>query len=426
MRHYLFAQILIWFMIHSITMTAQGSETFTMPDDLKKQSYESAIRVADWMVRNQVSDPYDANYGRLMVTYDVKQKKVGRYAPNWMQGVSIMGLLMTYHRTGDKKYLEAAERAGQYIKDLQILDNRKPEYYGAFREDTAHSPWCHPRDALTGALGLLWLYEEKKDPEYLERIKLFNKWFFEQAMAKGWPLWTYHFDGRPHIYLQGSFHGGDGVYFYDYWRITGDESCLEKGLKFIVDYTYDKFLLADGKIRVIYDAEKGEYLEDGKTQAGMQIMHRHNDDFMSISFLDAYIKFGYKKYLDRAEAYAKWLMSEQREDGGFGKPDVPPAAPVGSNFLLELYKITKKPEYIQSAIKGAKYLLTQQETDQSDMKAYGGFYGYGNNWSSETKDTLNLRTSAYALIFLLKIEGKESGPYYSPFDRDSKLPKNKE
>ncbi len=391
-------------------------------ESLPRRCFEAAGRTADWMIANQIKDPYDGNYGRFNFTYKVADKAKGGYTPNWIQGVSIMGLLMMWRRTGEVSYLEAARRSGQHLMDLQILDPRNPEYLGGVREDTTHSPWCHPRDGLTGMLGLLWLYEATREQEYLERVNLFNKWFFKHAVKDGWPLWTFHFDGRPHVYLQGSFHGGDGLFFYDYWRITGDEALLDHGLRGIVDYAAEKFLSHDGKVRVIYDAEKGLHVEDGITFNGMQKMHRHNDDFMSISFLDAWVYYKDELYLKRAEAYAAWLISEQRPDGGFGNPDVPPAAPVAGNFLLELYRITKKETYAKAAARAAEYLLTTQEYNPSDSMAHGGFYGYGDDWSSGKKETLNMRTSAYALIFLLKMEGCETGPYYSPFNRDGALP----
>ncbi len=387
-------------------------------DELKKQFSTSAVKVADWLVHNQVTNGYDANHGRFIATVDVTKPDGTTFASDWMIGAASMGLLMMYHRSGDEKYLEAAKRAGQYLLTLQIVDPRNPRFYGAFREDTPQSTWCHPRDGLTAAWALLWLYQETGDERYLDSVKLFNRWFTHEAMDRGWPAWSFYFNERQPDYLQGSFHGGDAAYFFDYYRVTGDATYNERGMKFILDYAMEKFIMPDGRVRVIYDADTGNYIEDGKTFDGMQKMHRHNDDFMSISLLDGYCMYKDSRYLKRAEAYARWLISEQREDGGFGTPDVPPAAATAPNFLVDLYMITKKEEYLKAAVKAGTYLVTQQELSKENEKVYGGFYGYGPGWESGKRTTLNIRTSAYALIALLKLEGKEQGPYYSPFDRD--------
>lgn len=393
------------------------TNTLELNDALKKEFFQAAALAADWMLNNQITGGYDANKGRFLYSISIKDSKPLGYSGNWLGGASIMAMLMMYHRTADNKYLDAAIKAGGYLKTLQILDQRKPEWYGAFREDTPQSNWCHPRDGLTAAWGLLWLYEETKEKEYLARVELFNKWFVEQAMSKGWPSWSYYYYDKKPDYLQGSFHGGDGAYFYDYFRVTGDSTYQNSGMKFIVDYALEKFLGPDGKVRVIFDADKGKYIEDGITFDGMQKMHRHNDDFMSISILDAYVLYKDAKYLERAEAYAKWLISEQREDGGFGNPDVPPAAATGPNFLIDLYSITKNPEYLKAALKGAGFLLSRQHLNPKDKTTYGGFFGYDDNWNSDHREIINLRTTCYAVIALLKLEGKEKGPYYSPFDR---------
>lgn len=396
-------------------------EVMTMAYELDNQFrrlfYDAAIRVADWMVANQKAGDYDANKGRFAGAVSARELNTIWRSESWLTGVATMGMLMTWHRTEDKKYLDAALRAGEYLKTLQILDTREPRFFGAIREHTPQSTWCYPRDGLTGAMAMLWLYEETKEQEYLERVKMFNKWFMEHAMQKGWPAWQYYFSDRAPDFLQGSFHGGDAQYFFDYYRVTGDGTCLEKGVRSIVDYALEKFIMLDGRIKVIYNAEAKQYIEDGVTFKGMQKMHRHNDDFMTIGVLSAHLLYQEPRYLGRAEAYAHWLISEQRLDGGFGNPDVPPAAATVPNFLIDLYEVTKNPQYLQAALKGAKYLLTQQELNPEHKEIYGGFYGYDGKWNVGHHDVINLRTSGYALIALLKLEGKERGPYYSPFDR---------
>ncbi len=404
--------------------TAKGQ---LLSDQLKNEFKNAALRAADWIETNQIKTNHDANQGRIMLTYDSETETADyRQAGSWMQGVSIMGLLMAYHRTDDAKYFQAAARTAEYVKTLQILDARNFTSFGAFREYTPQTEWIYPRDALTASWSMLWMYEETKDPDYFYRAKIFNRWFVDHVMKNGWPAWKWSVVDNEHDFLQGSFHGGSAGYFYDYARVTDDRSDMSKGLRDIADEYMSKFLQPDGNVKVIYDAEKGRYIEDGKLQAGMQIMHRHNDDFGSIALLQAYVATGDEKYLKSAEAYAEWLISEQRPDGGYGDPDVPPAAATGPILLVDLYKITGKEKYLKSAINGGRYLLTQQNEDKLEPRTYGGVWGYGLKkwWGTGEYGMLNLRTSSYAIIAWLKLEGVEQGPYFSPFDRKGSLPES--
>ncbi|PTY00375.1 hypothetical protein [Opitutus sp. ER46] len=406
------------------TMAAPAAKVeAVVPESLRTEFRQAAVRTADWLVANQIKDPYDANCGRFMQLYTPETKTANhRATASWMVAAATMGVLMVYHRTEGKEYLQAALRAGQYLKSLQILDARQSENFGTIREYSPQTPWVYPRDAVTAAWGMLWLYEQSAQPDYRERAALFNRWFFDHAVRNGWPAWQWSVVDGKHDFLQGSFHGGSAGYFYDYARVTGDRTDLARGLRAIADAYLDRFVQPDGSMKVIYDAALGTYVEDGTRQAGMQKMHRHNDDFGSLALLQAYAAFGERKYLERVEAYARWLIGEQRPDGGYGRPDVPPAAATGPIMLVDLYRLTGKREYLESAVKAATYLLTQQEVHATDKRASGGVYGYGPTWESGEKRWLNIRTSSYAIVAWLKLEGVEQGPYYSVFDRHGHLP----
>ncbi len=394
----------------------------------EEKYFEAARKLANWLVENQVQNWDDANNGRFLGTYNVeKPDEVLFYSINWTTATSLKGLLMMYHRTGDEKYYDAAYRAGEYLKSLQILGERNPAYFGNFRENTPQTTWCYPRDTLTAAWGLLWMYEETGEKEYLERVQFFNDWFLNYAMADGWPLWEVNFRGEEpykNIYLEGSFHGGVAAYFYDYGRVTGDFSGADKGIQFIADHFIDRFMKEDGSIYIIYDTEKEKYL-DGKDKPYhplyWQIMHRYNDDFSSLGLLGAYLYYEEDTYLEQAKNFARWLMDEQNKDGSFAEPFVHSASATVPILLLDLYKLTGNEEYRESAHRAGAHLIWLQETETTNPKAHGGIYGDA-GYDGSVKEVLNIRASSYALIAFLKLEGKEYGPYYSVFDRSGELP----
>ncbi len=401
-----------------------GEETMSRDENY----FEAARRLADWMLNNQVRNWDNANNGRFLGTYNPQSPDpVLSYSINWTTATSLKGMLMMYHRTGEEKYYEAAFMAGEYLKALQILDERNPAYFGNFRENTPQTTWCYPRDTLTAAWALLWMYEQTGDEEYLYRVNIFNDWFLNYAMADGWPLWEVNFRGEEpykNINLEGSFHGGVSAYFYDYGRITGDFSAAEKGMRFIADHFIERFMREDGSIYIIYDTEKEEYL-DGIDKPYhplyWQIMHRYNDDFSSLGMLGTYLYYRENKYLDQVKLFAQWLLDEQNDDGSFADPFVHSASATVPIFLLDLYRITGNEEYYEAAHRAGNHLLWLQETESPDPRAYGGIYGDA-GYGGSVKDIINIRASSYALIALLKLEGKEYGPYYSVFDRSGTLP----
>jgi hypothetical protein len=376
--------------------------------------HDAALRTADWLAANQVTEWSDANRGRFLATFD-PSRETASLTDNWMGGAAVMGLLMAYHRTGDTRYLDAACLGGDYLKTIQIADESVPGHLGAFREITPQTTWCYTRDALTAAWALLWLYHETGDQDALRRVRLFTRWFEQVAMEDGWPLWEVNFRGEAYRNrsLEGSFHGGSGGFFYDLWRVTGDEEALER-LRFIADHLCERFISESGEVRVIYDRDAGRFIdgvEDAQFPQVWQRMHRYNDDFSPITLLGAHERFGNDVYLGRAEAFARWLMGEQRPEGGFGDPDVESADATGVIELLDLAAITGNQECAEAARRAGVHLLSLQ--DQSpDPRARGGFLEMSANPETPHR-IVNIRTSAYALIALLKLEGVERGPYYS-------------
>lgn len=379
-----------------------------------RECFEAAIRGADWLVANQVRDWSDANRGRFLAGHNPSAGETS-LSDNWMTGAALMALLMVHRRTGDARFLEAAEIAGAHLMSLQILDPENP-HRGAFREITAQTTWCYPRDALTAAWALLWLHAATRQAEPLRRVELFVDWFEREAMGEEWPLWEVNFRGEPHRNrtLEGSFHGGDGAFFCDHWRVTGDDSHLPL-LRRISDHLTERFLSEDGRLRVVYDRATGLFLDeiaDGQFSPIWKRMHRYNDDFSAITLMDAHLVFGEPEYLERAEAFAGWLIREQQPDGSFGQPPVASASATAAIELVDLHRLTGKETYLAAARRAGRHLLTLQETASAEVRAHGGFYEMTQT-EPPVVEYINLRTSAYAIIALLKLEGVVQGPCYA-------------
>lgn len=380
---------------------------------MRKSIYlERAVKLADWFVKNQVMDPLSANCGRFQDLVRVKgQPKPEFLTKNWTTGMSIISLVMMYRRTRDKRYLESARMAGDYLKSLQFLDERNPKAFGLFREATPQTDYGNPRDALSSAWGLLHLYRVTRDADALWRVKVFAEWFRKHGVRKGYPAWCAYTDkGREPFWRLGSFHGGSPLFFFDLYKETGERKWLALGLS-ICDAWMRIFPKPDGSIRIEVDRATGKDLTGkGPTLVhnNWQTMHKTNDDFTTLALLRAYKLSGRVKYLAAARRFLDWALTRQRPDGAFGKVPVKSAAPVLILELRSFNRISREPRYKSAMERSIPFFLTLQELKSKEGRFHGGFYCTSDNHVEKGLVDLGVRTSCYALAALLWLEGKRN------------------
>ena len=96
------------------------------------------------------------------------------YPFNWGEGVQMIGLMKVYERTGERRYLDYMERwAGLFVgQNLEELLEKgdpkigtKPGYCGHWSPGTA----------------ILYLYQARKKPEYLDIARRVNRFVLERA-----------------------------------------------------------------------------------------------------------------------------------------------------------------------------------------------------------------------------------------------------
>ncbi len=358
------------------------------------------------MIRGQVIDRQDANQGRTLRDYNARTgKKI--YSGNWCTGIFMACLLAMYKRTGKAEYLERAEFAGHYIMGLQNLDARNRRYYGSFREIIPQSLEILPRDATTAAWCLVWLYEATRNPEYLDRAMLFAEWHMEYGMYDGWPHWAvFHDDKDTKYYMRGSFQSGTGLFYHDLFLFTNDPRYIERGLKPIADIYIRDFFREDGSIilqRDIFTNQEPKR-NDGEVELSM---HSFNDDFGGQMLMAASDLFHDEKYRDQARKFALWLAAHQQEDGNFfnGVKTVSSAVPIALMYFDELGRHYQDATLMEAAEKSFAKLLDMQLLESDDPLLHGAFEGMVNSPEDNPRTIVQLRTSAYALIALLKVEG---------------------
>lgn len=378
---------------------------------------KKAKALADWFVENQVKSGHYADRGRFAneVTVGKKPYKIV-YSTNWTTGMTCISLVMMWERTKDDRYLSAAKLSGEYLKSLQVLDQRNKAAFGLFRETSPQSKECHPRDALSAAWGLLYLYKVTKESDYLERVNIFANWFSKYAMKNNYPAWTSFTEkNKPSYWQQGSFHGGSPLFFFDLYAVTKQKKWLGVGLKICKKWK-QLFLKADGSIRIEIDPKTGKDMTGKGTDLnhiGWQDMHKVNDDFTAQAQMRAYKLTGDKQYLETAQRYLDWVLTIQQPKGYFGKVPVNSAAATLILELMDIYQITKQKKYHDAMLKSVPHFFTLQETKSKDKRFAGGFYCIHGDYIHNSRINLGVRTSCYALAALLRLENKKKYEGYT-------------
>lgn len=379
---------------------------------------ERARLVADWIIRNQVTDRQDANKGRSIRSYDAMTKEK-ILTGNWMCGNIANTMCAMYKRTGEEQYLNSAELAGHYLMSLQAMDQRS-KYYGAIRELTPQSIEFAPRDAVGAAWGLVWLAETSGKSEYLDRAVLFADWLIEKGMYQGWPMYAIYMDDQlEDFYSRGHFHSGTGLFLYDLFRLTGEQRYIDKGLLPIATIYRDHFIKDDGFLVKEIDPFTGK-VTDPKSEFETPT-YAINDDFGALMMIAASRLFGDPSYAEKAGLYARWIASLQQQDGGFFGERIPSGVPVSAMTFADLGEILKDEPLKHAARKSLRKLLTMQFVESEDPCILGGFRGIyeGIQPNREGRLCVNMRTSGYALIALLKAESTLStiwlGLHNDPF-----------
>ena len=366
----------------------------------------AATACGEWMLTNQVNEHrFDANRGRGLACFDLNTDE-SYYTPGWLTGTMCMALLALHQRTGDRRYLDAAECAGHYIMSLQVLDSRDPRYYGTMHEHTPQSVEFCPRDAVTAAWALVWLYNSTQSPVYLDRAVLFGHWHLRECMRDGWPLYMCFMDNSlMDVYRKGSFQSGVALFFHDLFMASGESLFIERGMRPIARIYRDDFFEDDGAIIQARDRFTNEVLnvEDQQARRGM---HFYNDDFGNAALQCAAAFFGDGSYDEAALRYARWLARHQDGDGGFG--ECHSGVPVSLMYFHDLGMCHEDAELLAARDRAAHKLLAMQVLDVGDARIDGAFRG---GYAAPVKKPaggkglcVNMRTTSYAVMALLKLE----------------------
>ena len=103
----------------------------------------------------------------------------------WHDGEAIRALISIYRRTKEKDLIERAKKCGDFILSLQYLDEKSP-LFGAYETPAYTSKkQIAPSDIFESLSGIIELYEETKERKYIESAKLAGDWIIKNLYSPG-------------------------------------------------------------------------------------------------------------------------------------------------------------------------------------------------------------------------------------------------
>jgi hypothetical protein len=223
-------------------------------------------------------------------------------------------------------------------------------------------------------------------------------------MYRGWPLFACYMDEKlSHFYSRGYFQSGAGLFLHDLFLLTGETKYVEKGLLPIATIYRDSFFTEDGTVIKERDPFTGKIAPEEPGTEGLEVV---NDDWGALMLIAASRLFGDSSFVEKAALFARWLARIQDPDGGFLNGKIPSGVPVGQVTLRDVGVEVADHSLLDAADRAMQKLLSMQFMDTGDPCIDGGFLGLyeGKETNREGRTCVNMRTSGYALMALLKSE----------------------
>ena len=387
-------------------------------DKLRYSVLESSRLAGEWYCNGQNTP--DHPWGGVHDSAD-KGRYIYEYYPAtkwcygmgvWGQGLAIMGLMTLARRLETEKYRQSAMLAAEYMNSLQIINPSDAKAHGGFREHTPQMSWSYPRDGATGAMGYCALYKETGKEEYLERARLFCKWYSTYGSYNdGWPRATYDLatgevmDAESR-FIRGDWQAGGGLCYYWLYKLTGETQwmdCLRRQVDILLD---------------LYDRNQDVPIQ--MCPAGRGELIYGNDDFALLSMMAAWRHWREPRMLKALQHRIRRNWTTMQPDGSYPYYAGTFVSNIENVEYLELCRCENLTEDLsaleQNILTTLQFGLTLQETSPADIRAYGGLYGQSHYGVS--RDRIHHRDVGYSMILHLRLAGKADAPYYSTFGWD--------
>lgn len=384
--------------------------------NVNREAYRDAVvRAADWLATTQCLDRQSADCGRFVYALHLPTREHHR-SSGWQTAFGVLALLSAHRLTGKGAYENAALAGLRYIMSLQILDSRRPEFEGAFREETPQTGWLHPRDGVSAAWALLGYHRYAGDNDALARAARYADWLLEHAVVDDWVMATVNLgasDGRASDDMMASCQSGTILFLLDLYHATRDARYRDAA-KRLADRYVALFIDASGEITTVRDRDGGNMAvgDTDKWPLDWQRMHQVNDDFGGIALVEAYRVLQRDIYRQRCAAYFSWLEARIMPDGSCLDPVIEVGSATIPIFLTSYATIASPPHadhIAELTYRCLTFLLSVQQASD-DPWIDGAFLGMHPACKAGHGQWINIRCTAYAVIALCRLLNASTFP----------------
>ncbi|MBN8878400.1 MAG: hypothetical protein J0I32_12720 [Sphingobacteriales bacterium] len=339
-----------------LALSLGGMQANAQPqkEEITKAINETARYVSEVILDKQ---------GKSRCDYNVTEGKWYEYEVPWHTGQAVNALLAAYKATGNKSYLDAAKRGGNFWISMEIKDHPKLKgMVDARHGDVLGEDFIVFATVSDGTPGIYELSRVTKDPKYAKVA----------TNAASWMLANMYYP--------------------------------EQGV------CYDNI-----------DAKTGEVLKEfspfwkQKAQKDQELFDVSRPNTEGSLFKDAYEFSGDKKFKDAFILLCNSLIEKQGEEGVWMRfmPNSAEAHSFHPRFslwyaesLIEAFKLTGDRKYLESAAKTARAFAKAQQKD--------GTIFYDNYTNGQKPDKGSSTGSAVALAGIVWIELSKEG--FKEFD----------
>lgn len=281
----------------------------------KEEVLEALIGGAEYSVNVLLDDE-----GKSKCDYNVTEGKWYEYEPPWHTGQIIYGLIETYRVTGEKKYLEAAKRAGDWWVSLLITDH--PKLKGMVR--AAHGDAAGENIIFAtvsdGTAGLFNLYKETKDKKYAEVPTSAGQWMMDnmyepeykvfydcvdpvsgEVKKENSPFWP---ETKNQVLFDVARTNNEGSLYKDMYEFTGEKK-------------YKDLFVELCESLLEYQTPEGLWMRFMPNNHIVGNIHPRFNMWYAESLLEGYDLTGDKRYLDAAKKAIIYQQSFQLSSGMF-------------------------------------------------------------------------------------------------------------
>lgn len=290
---------------------APGAARAQVPKaELNKAITECADYIANTLI---------APNGQSRCDYNLTEGKWYDYEVPWHTGQAVYALLSAYKHTGDKKYLNAAVRGGNYWAGLEIKDNPKLKGMVA----AVHGDVLGPDIAVfatvsDGTPGIYELSRVTKDPKYAKVA----------TNAASWMLANMYYPEKGVCYDNLNLKTGEVLKLSSpFWKDKPDQTLFDvsrpntEGWLFKDAYEFsgeqkfkDAYLVLCNSLLDLQGPE-GVWMRFMPNSEKEHSFHPRFSLWYAESLVHAYHLFNDRKYLEAAARTARVFARAQQKDG---------------------------------------------------------------------------------------------------------------